>query len=410
MKTILLADKNTCTACGACAMTCPKGCIRMEHDEMDCLYPVIDREACVSCGKCMNVCPAMEEQKRLNTPFVAYAAWNTDPVVRRNAASGGIASAIYSYCLKHGIKTYGVYYEPGGTATYIPVTNEEDMEKCRNSKYVFSDITPVFEDIKQNLDAGNPVIIPGLPCQLAAVRSAMGENRENLILVDIVCHGICPDAYLNQHVTGLQLRKNKTAEQVTFRDPEFETEKYMFTLRNQGRIFYKKKVAASDTYHLGYHKSLNYRENCYHCAYARPERVGDMTISDFSGLGKLMPFTQERRSVSCVLINSDCGQAFWNRLQEQGLVEAEERPLGEALEYEKQLKAPSVPHTGRRVFENEYRRSGHYDSAAKRALKKDICRNNIRNTLHVDFWMGVAAKVLPAELKKRLKRIGKKNV
>ena len=43
---------DACISCGACAGSCPVGCI----SEGDTAY-VIDADACISCGSCAGVCP-----------------------------------------------------------------------------------------------------------------------------------------------------------------------------------------------------------------------------------------------------------------------------------------------------------------------------------------------------------------
>ena len=46
-------DGPLCTACGACAVACPAGCIQMPEDPP---VPVVDEGPCVRCGLCVTVC------------------------------------------------------------------------------------------------------------------------------------------------------------------------------------------------------------------------------------------------------------------------------------------------------------------------------------------------------------------
>jgi len=43
---------DTCTACGACLLTCP------EHAIAPSLPLVVREDRCTSCGECVEVCPA----------------------------------------------------------------------------------------------------------------------------------------------------------------------------------------------------------------------------------------------------------------------------------------------------------------------------------------------------------------
>lgn len=390
-----------CTGCGACESICPVECIRMEKDEYDCFYPQVKKQECIQCFRCENVCPKEKHWYWKERPFKAYAAWNTDPEKRFASASGGIVSAIYTLAIDKGYRAFGVVYEPGKKAEYIEVKTKEQIEQCRNSKYVFSDVRPVLQRIRELVTAGEKVIVPALPCQAAAIIGVCGGRKDNLIVLDIVCHGVCPADYLNNHLESICRHQEKMPTAIQFRDPAFGTHNYIFSLYQGKKRFYSSRVDAQDAYHYGYHRALTYRENCYHCEYARPERVGDMTVSDFSGLGKIMPYEGDNHSVSCVLISSEKASRLWNELVTSQLVVCEERPLEEALCFEKMLKAPSVPHRKRSEFLSYYCDTGNFEYAAKKALRTDLLLNRI----HYRFIKNSVAHLLPESFKKKIKKM-----
>ncbi len=390
-----------CTGCGACESVCPMKCIRMEKDEYGCLYPQVKKQECIRCLRCENVCPKEKRWYWKERPFKAYAAWNTDPEKRLASASGGIVSAIYTLALDKGYRTFGVVYEPGKKAKYIEVKTKEQAEQCRNSKYVFSDIRPILLRIKELVAADEKVIVPALPCQAAAVIGVCGGRKDNLIVLDIVCHGVCPVDYLNNHLESICSHQGKIATAIHFRDPAFGTHNYIFAIYGERERFYSSKVDAQDVYHYGYHRALTYRENCYHCEYARPERVGDITVSDFSGLGKIIPYKGNNHSVSCVLISSEKGSRLWNELVTSELVTFEERPLGEALHYEKNLKAPLIPHRKRSEFLRCYCSTANFEYAARKALRTDLLLNRVRYR----FIKNSVSHLLPESFKKKIKKV-----
>lgn len=402
MKRITLAPQSMCTACGACTQVCPQYCIQMLPNNTGGIYPVINEKLCKQCGNCMKVCPALQDTDEKYTPQQVYAAWNTDKQVRMQAASGGIVSAIYEYALQNGYKTFGVKYTVRQKAAYIPICTQEDMAACRNSKYVFSDISGILKDIKAYLQQGETVILPALPCQVAAVLRFLGGRHHRLILIDIVCHGVCPVEYLNQHITYIQ--RKRQADRLYFRDPAYGTHKYVLSLYEQEKLICRQSVHGTDVYQLGYHKALNYRENCYQCRYATPNRLGDLTVADFSGLGRLEPFDESRQSVSCVMVSSNTGAKLLEDLQHADMVVCRPRPMAEALDYEHQLKAPSVPHKNRQVFIDAYQKNGRYDIAARKALKKDIAINCVKKILHVEQAKRLAARTLPKRIKEFIKK------
>lgn len=188
--------------------------------------------------------------------------------------------------------------------------------------------------------------------------------------VDIICHGMPPTPYLQQHIESIEAKKKQHTSKLFFRDPKYYTYTYTFTLYNLAdKEFYNRRVLTTDNYQLGYHRALIYRENCYHCHYAQKERIADLTIGDFSGLGKYADFSKSKHNVSCVFQNTDRGADLLEKLE--GQIYKEERPEAEAFEVERQLKAPSIKHPQRIVFENVYREERNYKKAADAALSRE---------------------------------------
>ena len=375
-----ICDYNHCTGCGACRQKCPKHCITMVPDELDSLYPKINENECISCGTCKRVCPN-NRKINLNLPRSAYAAWSNDLTNRLKSASGGIATEIYNYCIKEGFYSVGVTWDRERGAYFIPIYNEDDIKRVRNSKYVFSDTDLIFQNIKTILSNNIPVVFIGLPCQVSGLYSFLGKSYEKLITIDLICHGVAPASYLEQHISAIEKKKKLYTKFLSFRDPDFQTSKYTFTLRNEdGRLFYKNKVRSYDNYQLGFHRSLIYRRNCYNCLYARHERVSDLTIGDFSGLGKLTPVNYDKNNVNCVLINTEKGELFLKRLGNK--ITLCERPIEEALKFEHQLQRPSEPHQYRTMFTYLYSSEKKFEKSCNSVLIKD----KIRVFLRIGLW------------------------
>lgn len=95
-----------------------------------------------------------------------------------------------------------------------------------------------------------------------------------------------------------------------------------------------------DTYLLSFFEALTYYDSCYDCKYACNERVSDITIGDFWGLGLKEPFKHGYSgAVSVVLINTKKGVSFFDRVKNKCFYE--ERPVDEAIEGNAQLNYPS---------------------------------------------------------------------
>lgn len=397
-------DFNKCTACEACISICPKKCITLKKDALGVFYPTVDTNNCINCGLCDKVCHLNNDYLPEIRSEKVYAAYSLDKIFREKSASGGIASTIYRYCLNNNIHTFGVYYTPNHQAEYIEIKTENDILLCCNSKYVFSHIGNTYIRIKEYLKNGEKVLFIGLPCQVAGLISFLQGRHNNLMTVDIICHGTCPEEYLNRHIAAVC--KQHTVNKVFFRDPYFGTHNFVLSLYDNNKLLYHKKVRDADVYQIGYHKAVIYRANCYNCKYAKNVRMGDITISDFSGLGRLASYDMPKTSVSCVICSTSKGQNLIKMLENKEMLTLFDRPADEAYLYEKQLNGPSVPHPARSIFIKEYINSrGNFENSAKTALRYVIIKNQMYNVFHVDLLKKIGSKVLPSSLKVLIKRL-----
>lgn len=358
-----------CTGCAACRDICPKQCITMQPDELDALYPYVDEHKCINCGLCVKTCPN-NRNIEYRKPQKVWVAWSNDASVRKNSASGGIAYELYRYWLCQGGVAVGVVYERDKGCHFVIIEKEDDLKQVQNSKYTFSDTDGVYKVLKEKLQAETPVLFIGMPCQVAGFYGFLKKDYSNLVTVDIICHGMSPTSYLQQHIESIEMKKKQHTSKLFFRDPKYHTYTYTFTLYNLAdKEFYNRRVLTTDNYQLGYHRALIYRENCYHCRYAQRERIADLTIGDFSGLGKYADFSKSKHNVSCVFQNTDRGADLLGKLETK--IYKEERPEAEAFEVEQQLKAPSIKHPRRIVFENVYREERNDEKAADAALSRE---------------------------------------
>lgn len=345
-----LADKILCTGCGACAFICPKSCIQMKEDSIGIIYPEIDSTNCINCKRCQKVCPILNPIQG-HMPQKAYAAWSSDAEERRTSASGGIAAEVYKEAVRNGYSAAGAIQNDDFSVTFDLVAREDELSPFKNSKYVFSTAYDLFPKLKEALTIHQKVVVIGLPCQIAAIRKIFGNTPE-LLLMDVVCHGTTPFKYLKQHISRLETESGQVAKKMSFRDPEVHTYTYTFTLYNSaGHCFYAKRTKDGDAYQYGYHRSVSYRENCYHCQFAQEKRISDITLSDYNGLGKLAPCSFTAQKVSSVLVHTEKGQEFLEQLIRNGKIVAHERPVREPILGDGRLRHSTEKSRVRRDFE-----------------------------------------------------------
>lgn len=388
---VKLAAHDACTGCGACAFKCPKQCISMKEDAIGQIYPVIDSTKCVECHSCEKVCPILNGPASFPSEK-AYAAWSNDEEERRTSASGGIAIEMYKYAVSNGWLVVGAVQNKDFSVSHKMASSYEELAVFKNSKYVFSDAYAVFPEIKSALKDNKKVLFIGLPCQVAALRKLFRDN-ENLLLVEVVCHGTTPSSYLKQHIDMLSRKYGKTATRMSFRDPDAYTYTYTFTLYDErGKLFYAKRTKDGDTYQFGYHRAVSYRENCYHCRFANPERNADITIADYHGLGLSAPCTFSARKVSLILENTSKGSTFVNSLIHNKHIHTGQRPIDEPFKGEAQLRHPSLKNKYRLMFEKEIAAShGNFETAITKPFKR--YNRDMRTATILSFPLKLARKI-----------------
>lgn len=375
---IKLADKESCTACGACAFVCAKNCITMIEDEHGSVYPSLDSTNCVECGRCQKTCPILSPLD-VNTPQIAYSAWSSDEKERETSASGGIAAEIYKKAVSEGCDIAGAVQQDDFSVVMQLSSDEKAILKFKNSKYVFSEAWHVYQEIKQSLKADKNVVFIGLPCQVAALRKIFREN-EKILFVEVVCHGTAPFSYLKQHIEHIEHTKNEKAIRMSFRDPDTYT--YTFTLYNKdGKRFYAEVPRKTDTYQYAYHSTISYRENCYHCHFAREQRIADITLSDYKGLGRMAPCSYGETNVSCILVNTEKGKKFIKEMIQEKRIYADERPVREPIEGDPQLRQPSLKGAARMDFERLIKVND-FETTMQIVMKRDKRRKKIHKICH----------------------------
>ena len=349
---VSLASPKDCTGCSACEFVCGKRAITITPNGVGVVLPSIDESKCVNCGRCQKVCPALNPIEK-NFPIKAYAAWHNDTRERAQSASGAIAAAAYKHALEEGMDIVGTIQKEDFSVHLVVSDKAEDIEQFRNSKYVFSSIGLLMPELKKRIKEGKRSLVIALPCQIAAIKKCF-PKQDLLVYADIVCHGTTPTTYLQQHIRKIENKCGKKATKMFFRDPSLLTHTFHFSLYDkQGQRFYAQRTMNGDTYQVGYHRVVSYRDNCYNCRYAKAQRVGDFTLCDYSGLGEKAPFEYNHINTSCILVNTPRGEKFLKPLIDNHIITAIERPLEEPIAGNRQLQRPCDKNAMRKDFEKQ---------------------------------------------------------
>ncbi len=218
---IQITDKTKCCGCTACASICGHDAISMQPDDLGFLYPIVDYSKCVECGLCVKVCAFNDHyDTSMNLPKpLAYGARHKDMKEVETSRSGAAFIAISDYILEMGGVVYGAGYTDHFRVVHKRATTKEQRNEFKGSKYVQSDLTGVFHQVRDDLRNGKTVLFSGTPCQTSGLASYIGKRlRDKLFLVDIVCHGVPGPFVWRDYIAYLEKKYGDEICWVNFRD------------------------------------------------------------------------------------------------------------------------------------------------------------------------------------------------
>ncbi len=354
---ITIKDKKDCCGCHACASICAKHCITMQSDEEGFLYPVVDKDACTDCGLCEKVCPVIN-QSEPRKPLKVYAAKNKNEEIRRQSSSGGIFTLLAERVIVEGGVVFGARFDENWDVIHSWADTIEGIAAFRGSKYVQSTIGDTYREAKDFLKQGRKVLFSGTPCQIAGLKKYLCKEYENLLTVDVVCHGVPSPlvwrTYLDE--TRKQFRAKRGVGKksvhlsmdelpvitgISFRDKTNGWKKYGFCLRYAASKAAKNTASAplyeeekvllqpftENVFMKGFLANLYLRPSCYACAARSGKSGSDISIADFWGVQNYYPEFDDDKGVGLILINSEKGKEIYNLVDAQNVVATYEQGL-----------------------------------------------------------------------------------
>ena len=174
----------------------------------------------------------------------------------------------------------------------------------------------MYKQIRELLRKGEKVLACGTPCQMAALRSYLCKDYDNLIIVDFVCRGVNSPKVYRKYLDSLERKYGGKVVYVKAKNKELGwrnlTRKVVF---DNGKSYYG--VRMEDDFRRGYHTNVFCRPSCYVCRYKGFPRMADITIADYWGIERVDKNLDNNIGTSMVLLNSKKGEAYFEQVKDK---------------------------------------------------------------------------------------------
>ena len=298
---ITIHDKALCCGCAACVQICPKQCIEFEEDNQGFRYPSINTSICINCGLCELVCPILNQNNKASLPIRVYASKNRSEEIRSSSSSGGVFTALAERVLRQGGVVFGARFDSNWEVEHDFVCGSQNISIFRGSKYMQSRIGATYVQAERFLKDGRKVLYSGTPCQIAGLNHYLRKDYNNLITVDVICHGV-PSPLVWRHYLK-NVTEGQRVTDVVFRNKVHSWKKYNFSIKGDDGALIDQPFY-ENLYMRGFLDDIYLRPSCYECVCKCGKSGADITLGDFWGIERHLPEFDDDKGVTAVLAHT----------------------------------------------------------------------------------------------------------
>jgi coenzyme F420-reducing hydrogenase beta subunit len=265
---------------------------------------------------CLKYCPINHttecEDKELAGPDI-FAAWSTDKYNHLASSSGGVFSELAKSVLADSGVVCGCAWGEGWTPKHILIDSIDGLASLKGSKYIPSLIHEgLFREVINLAKEGATVLFCGTPCQVAGLDlSAPAEARANILLVDLVCHGV-PSLTSFHSYLDFRFGSRDRINHFSFRNKEISVQ--TICAIDQSGSKYLKTCGQNSWFRAAMVYHLFLQKICFTCPFGNVPRVGDITLGDFWGIPEEW---HHEKGDSLVLANTPKGKERVQHLARQ---------------------------------------------------------------------------------------------
>ena len=369
---ITITDKHNCCGCSACVQACPKQCINFDEDEQGFRYPFVNKEFCIDCGLCEKVCPYLN-QGEPKKPLEVYAAINFNEEIRKKSSSGGIFTILAETIIDEGGVAFGARFDKNWEVMHDYTETKEGLEVFRGSKYVQSRIGETYKQACKFLKVGRKVLFSGTSCQIAGLKNFLRKDFDNLLSVDVVCHGVLSPKIWREYL--ISTHNSSDLRAISMKDKSCGWRGYSYTfISSSGKNFERASV---NKFQLGFIQNLTLRQSCFSCPAKAGKSGSDITLADYWGIEHIAPEMDDNKGTSFVCCNTEKGLFFLHNM-ELKLIETD---YDKSVPYNSCITTSTHEPAQRATFWQSFSKSGISALLALKPAKQNIIKRIIKRLI-----------------------------
>lgn len=311
---------SRCCGCGACQAVCHHVAIAMKPDHDGFMRPVVDKSICVNCGLCRKVCPLCSPSVPDLSPE-CFAFQTNDAQLLAASSSGGAFSELARPVIEDGGCVFGCALSDHDLKpVHIKISSLAGLSRLRGSKYAQSDVGDTYAECKRELQSGRRVCFSGTPCQIRGLKLYLGKNYPNLLMIDIICHGVPSPKVLVKYKAEEESKARSVLKRLDFRCKAKSWVSFSMSAGFDDRTCDFIEGIKENLYLRVFLSNLPLRESCFDCPVRNGRSGADITLADFWGVQDFCPEMFDDRGTSIVLIHSAMGKVAFEDIRMCGRV------------------------------------------------------------------------------------------
>ena len=180
---------------------------------------------------------------------------------------------------------------------------------------------PLYDEavaVRDALEQGRPVLFTGTACEAAGLKGFLEKDYENLVTVDVLCHGVPSPAVWESYVKEREAEHGASVRAVDFRSKTKGWNDFSMKLEFADGGTYEESFR-KDPFMQLFLRNAILRPSCHACPFKALERPSDLTIGDAWGVENVLREFSDDKGTSVVLVHTDRGAELLKRVR-SGLV------------------------------------------------------------------------------------------